>query len=308
MATLGVGTVQFGMNYGISNTVGQTTEEEVANILRIANSDGIQVIDTAHFYGESEKVLGKVLATMKPHRFRLITKTYPLKKSRISKSDAQRVITAFNDSLQKLGLARADGLLLHRVDDLLAPGGDHLYSEMVSLKQRGHVKKIGASFYTPDEVDHLLGRFEIDLVQVPVNILNQAFIRRGHLKKLKERGIEIHVRSAFVQGLICIPPDELPQYFSPIKSELIRLGKFLREHDLSIVQGALCFLNQQPEIDVIVLGLNNSQQLRNNLRDLEKVEGMSLDFSSFSVEDEKMISPVKWPSEFQTHIRDMKPR
>ena len=308
MAELGLGTVQFGLDYGISNPEGQTPPEEVASILKIAASSGIRVIDTAHLYGESETVLGKVLQAIGASGFRVITKTPGYRKERLSDGDARRLTDAFQESLRKLGLRCAEGLLVHWAEDLLTPGGDRLYGEMAALKRNGQVNKIGASFYSPDQVDRLLQRFDFDLVQIPVSILNQDFVTRGHLKKLKDRGIEIHTRSAFVQGLLCMSPPELPDYFSPILPKLEHLDQFLKENELSRVQGALCFLNQQPEIDVIVLGINNSEQLRSNVRDLERVRKLSLDFSPFAVEDGKMTNPSTWPYQFRKHDQHLRSR
>ena len=294
MSRLCLGTAQFGMKYGISNKDGQTSLEEVQRILQTAADHELDLIDTAHLYGESEEILGKALSMTPGQDFRVITKTPQFGKATIEEGDAEQLRLAFEESLVKLGLPCLEALLIHRVDDLLAPGGEHLYEAMRKLKESGNLNKIGVSAYEPKQVENVLQRYAIDLVQIPMNILDQRFAESGVLSKLKHEDIEVHARSPFLQGLLLMDLEEIPIYFTPIYSLLQDLREFLDTAELSQAQGALGFLNQCTEVDAIVMGINNNEQLLKNLADITIVEGKEYDFSVFSCGEIGMINPSLW--------------
>jgi aryl-alcohol dehydrogenase-like predicted oxidoreductase len=294
MAKLGLGTAQFGMDYGISNRVGQTSSEEVLDILQTANSNNIGLIDTAHLYGSSEEILGSTLSTLKYNSIQIITKTPRFNKKRIRQDDAEYLKKTFNESLKKLRRSAVEGLLIHNSEDLLTPGASSLYKEMQNLKCSGKVMKLGVSVYTPQQLDRVLENYDLELVQLPINIFDQRFIQSGHLMKLKNKAIEIHVRSVFLQGLLLMSVESIPAYFSPILKHIERLQKFMHDIDLSLSQGALCFVRQQNEVNTVIVGINNNEQLRKNIEDFSKISKLHFDFSSFSIDDESMINPSLW--------------
>ncbi|MEK6744849.1 MAG: aldo/keto reductase [Nitrospirota bacterium] len=284
---LGLGTVQFGLDYGISNQGGQTTENEAAGILALAASKGVQIIDTAVLYGSSEQVLGRVLPAN--HRFQIVTKTPRFANDR---ADGQVLEDACLRSLNYLKQDSLYGLLVHHADDLLAPGGNVLMERMVELKRRGLVRKIGASVYTASQIDGIMDRFAIDLVQLPVNVLDQRLIRSGHLAKLKKAGVEIHARSVFLQGLLLMEARDLPPYFTPVRGHLEDYHVYLRERGISPLRAALGFAAGIPEIDVIVCGVNDRMQLNEIIANAAALD--PADFARFAVTDEAMVDPSRW--------------
>ena len=170
---LGIGSVQFGLDYGISNRSGATPPSDVQLILDRAGAAGVRIIDTAPLYGTAEEVLGKCLPHS--HRFDIVTKT-PSFTDIPESARVGHLKRVFERSLTRLGTNRVYGLLMHHADDLLKPGGEALYEAMTALKHAGKVARIGASIYEPEQVDRLLERFAIDLIQVPVNVLDQRLV------------------------------------------------------------------------------------------------------------------------------------
>ena len=157
---LGVGTVQFGVDYGVSNTEGRTPPDEVFRILDQAMRAGIRVLDTAASYGDSERVLGRVL--FPGHPFRVITKCEAINRKRITRRDAFTLTTTFQRSLEHLNTNSVYGLLVHHADDLLAEEGELLFEAMQNLKSQRLVEKIGVSVYTEKQVDLILRSYSID--------------------------------------------------------------------------------------------------------------------------------------------------
>ena len=289
---LGLGTAQFGTEYGISNEDGKVPKETVSILLEIAYKNGIRVLDTAYEYGDSETVLGETI--QEDYLFRVISKLPQLKKSSIKKEDIAFLKKMFHNSLQKLKREKISGLLSHYPYDLLVPGGNIIYAYMRSLKDQGYVEKIGVSIYTGEEIDQLFYHYDFDIVQLPLNVLNQQLIKSGHITKLKAKNVEIHVRSAFLQGLLLMPLDKINPYFTPIMPVLEKYKAFLDIYGLSPVEGAFNFFKKQPGPDVILMGITNVQQLRNNIEAFKIKLPSSIDFSQFAVEREDMINPVLW--------------
>jgi len=205
---IALGTVQFGLDYGIINHSGQVSIDEVKNILDYAKDKGIDTLDTAARYGNSEQVLGEVGV----NNYRIITKTTPLK------NGVDGVIKGLHQSLDNLNIGQVDGLLIHNINDVKDKRFGDLFHKLNELKEEGLINKIGFSTYTPDQVDFLLENFDFDLIQVPFNIFDNRLIQGGQLKALKKKKIEIHARSVFLQGLL-LDFNNLSDYFLTWKNE-----------------------------------------------------------------------------------------
>lgn len=289
-ARLGLGTVQFGLDYGVSNVRGRPSEDEVRGILAAALGGGMDVIDTAAAYGDSEAVLGRCLSGNA--RFRVITKTRPLRECTDGRAAAW-IREGFSRSLQRLRQDSVEGFLVHHAGDLLGPSGDEIYAELVKLKKDGCIRRIGLSAYTGAEVDAALKRYDIDLIQIPINVLDQRLVLGGQLQRLRERGVEIHVRSVFLQGLLLMPLTVLPANFSPIRPLLQAWHDVLTEMGMTPVQGAFAYI-QSLDIDVVIIGIENAQQLRANQQDFSRARDRQMDFGPFALNDEAFLNPSRW--------------
>src|SRR5690606_38310207 len=168
---IGLGTVQLGKDYGVTNHAGRPSLEEAAQIVQVAAGHGVKVIDTAAVYGKSERVLGQILRGSQD--FRIVTKIPPLRERAITSRQIDLVKSAFERSLHRLDVGKVYGLLVHNPDDLLADGGDWLWEVLCELQEAGRVEKIGVSVYGEAQLEPILDEFEIDLVQLPLNVLDQ---------------------------------------------------------------------------------------------------------------------------------------
>lgn len=289
---LGLGTVQFGLDYGISNPEGKTPPLEVAAILQMALANGIDLLDTASAYGDSEQVLGTSLAAIaKP---RIVTKTPQFNTSAVKAADARRLTETFAISLKNLRVPSVHGLLVHSVEDLFLPDGHRLFDAMRELRSRELVRKIGVSIYSGDQIARVLENFDIDLIQLPMNVLDQRLTAGGVLSALKLRGIEVHARSAFLQGVLLQTPSTLPQRFNPIKALLTAYHDWLAGNGLSPAQGALAFMRRQAHVDCTIIGVATANQLSELLAAWQHPIPTGMDFSAFACADAHYIDPRLW--------------
>ncbi len=276
---LALGTVQFGLDYGISNFLGKTEENEVAKILEVAWQNGIDTIDTARDYGNSETLLGK----RSNYPFRIVTKFPALADS------PQKIEQAFLDSIKALRTDGVYALMAHDANLLIK--NPELWKILLSLQGKQLVKKIGYSLYTPEQLQQLIDlKMLPDIVQLPYNFLDQRF--RPFFQMLKSIGVEIHVRSVFLQGLFFIHPDKLSTYFDSAKPILKNLHLALP--DMKDLAGWLIQLVlKEKEIDKVVLGVNNAQQLEANLSAILNLYPITFDFDN-SISEEILL-PNRWP-------------
>lgn len=294
-ARLGLGTVQWGMAYGIADRRGQAPFAEVGNMLRIASEHGISLLDTAHTYGEAEKVLGR--HDISSQGFRVVTKVPPIRSSYIDAQAAAQVAAAFQESLQRLRCAQAYGLLVHQAGNLLMPGSDRLWAALQSLKGEGLVEKVGVSVYHPRQLENILERHRIDLVQLPFNLYDQRFAQTGLLRRLKQAGIEVHARSAFLQGVLLLPPDRLPGHFVAIRDHHAHLHHRIGEAGLTPLEACLRFCLARDDIDRVIVGCKTVEQLAEVLGVVKgKDTGMDLSaVGHYSISNESIINPQVWP-------------
>lgn len=289
---LGLGTVQFGLDYGISNREGQTAEREAARILSMAAENGVGLIDTAALYGNSEEVLGRTLPA--GHSFKIVTKSPIYHGKSLVSADAGLLEETFRRSLVRMRQSSLYGLLIHHTDDLLAENGGLLMDRMLALKDEGLVSKIGVSVYDGEQIDRFLDRYPVDIVQVPVNVLDQRLAAGGRLKKLKRAGIEVHARSVFLQGLLLMEPQRLPPHFDRFKSHLENYHSQIRSLKISPVGAALGYLMGLEEIDVVLCGVNNHRQFRQILGEISDSSSLALDFDRFALNDPEILNPSRW--------------
>ncbi|MBA4416971.1 MAG: aryl-alcohol dehydrogenase [Syntrophus sp. (in: bacteria)] len=290
---IGLGTVQFGQNYGVSNKHGITPEGEVRDVLTFAWENGITLLDTAVLYGASEEVVGRSIPSHAS--FTIVTKTPTFQNTKIEKEDAVRLKDAFQGSLDKLRQPNLYGLLVHHAIDLLKDGGQYLWEGMQDLKEMGLVQKIGASLYSPLELNYFLEKYAPDIVQMPVNVFDQRMVQNGYLQHLNSLGVEIHSRSVFLQGLLLMTPGEMPTYFNSVRDVMLRYREALQKQDINPLEAALMFVYRQPEIDYVIVGINNQAHLKEILNVANNIDLLRrFNFSIYAVNEEAIINPSLW--------------
>lgn len=285
---LALGTVQWGVPYGLYNQEGMTSTKTVKAILDEALAGGIHLLDTASLYGESEAVLGRNVLD----EFRIVTKTPKFQVEHIERQEVDGLVNTFRASLKKLNCASIYGLLIHDAEDILKPGGLMLIQALVALKMQGLVDKIGVSVYDGKQVTRILKIFTPDIVQLPISILDQRVLRDGTLDSLYQLGVEVHARSVFLQGLLLMPADEIPIYFNPIRSLLNQFHMAANDQNLTAIQASLTFVRDLTQISKVLVGVQNLQQFQDCARDF-KIDA-SFEAKNLNCDEIKFVNPSMW--------------
>ena len=271
---IALGTVQFGLDYGISNQSGRTSEKEVQDILSFVAQKGISVLDTAQAYGDSETVLGRY----HENRFDIVTKIQVT-------AGGESATELVKKSLDRLSLNSLYAVLFHNAESVLK--NPDAYNELNTLKERGIICKTGCSVYTPKELELLIDAFgNPDLIQVPFSHLDRRF--EAMCTDLHKAGVEIHSRSTFLQGLLFMTSDEITPFFAPLEDYL----KVLNTYFPNTIDKSAFLLNHvvaKPFVDKVVLGVNNIVQIEEN------IEALKVDFHDVGIETVKVPDEILLP-------------
>jgi aryl-alcohol dehydrogenase-like predicted oxidoreductase len=275
---LGLGTVQFGQAYGVSNPRGQVPGDEAAAILQQAAKAGIRLLDTAANYGAAENVL----AELDTSPFRIVTKTINLSHG------IDRVLARARQSAQAL---KADTLLVHAAGDLKGAEGEALWKALRGLKDNGVFRKIGISAYVADDPAALAEKFHPDTMQLPLSVLDQRLLMDGTLARLQTLGVEVHARSLFLQGLLFM--EELPAKLRHAAPHLLHVRKTLAGANVTPLAAALRFVLARPEITFGIVGVTSAKDL-DEIIAVVKQRLPQLDWASFALKDELVLTPSLW--------------
>jgi len=257
MNKLAIGTAQFGMDYGIGSSPGKVSINEVKKILEYAKSTNIDMLDTASAYGKSEKTLGE----LNVDEFKVVTKTRYFNVPKITDDDVNLLNRDFDKSLKDLKLDSVYGLLIHNADDLMKPGASKIFEFLQNLKKINKIKKIGVSIYENKHLSFVLENFDIDLVQLPLNIFDRRLIDNGMLKLLSQEGLEVHARSIFLQGLILMENSSRPRKFDRWDSLWKAWSEWLNDHQISPLEASIRYAMSFSEISKVLVGIDSVNQL-----------------------------------------------
>ncbi|MHB1089901.1 MAG: aldo/keto reductase [Ilumatobacteraceae bacterium] len=286
MTEIALGTAQFGLSYGIANRTGKIDLETGREILTVAKQHGVHTLDTAIAYGNAESMLGDIGCSS----WDVITKlpTIPPDITDVS----LWVETEIKLSLARLKTPSLYALLLHHPSDLLGIHSETLIRSLLDLKAQGVVAKLGVSIYSTDELDQLATLPIFDLVQAPMNIVDQGLADSGWLIKLRHSNVEIHTRSVFLQGLLVMSPAERPSWtikWAPIFHEW---DAWIANTGMSRIEACLAHIRSYPEVARIVVGVDRIEQIREILEALETTPLRAP--ISLSSDDEQLINPSRW--------------
>lgn len=283
---IALGTVQLGMPYGVANTSGKPSIKEAEQILNCARDAGIDTLDTALDYGDSEQRLGQIGVG----GFKVISKLPGLPEHMDDVSGwVERMV---QHSLERLRVESLHALLFHRPDQLLENNGSKLYESVKKLQKKGLVKKIGVSVYGPSMLEKLLSQFDFDIVQAPVNILDRRMLITGWAEKLTDMKIELHARSVFLQGLLLLRPESRPPYFHSFENVWNQFDDCLAKYEQDALKMCLGFVQSLDCIKKIIVGVETHEQLTQ----LIKVPAIAIpdDDLVFQNADEALLNPSKW--------------
>ena len=286
MNRLALGTAQFGQDYGIANSTGQTRRSEVKRILELARLNGINTLDTAIAYGESENILGQIGV----QDFNIISKLPELPTA--CNHIESWIKIQLNKSLQRLRVGSVDGFLLHHPLQLLESGNESLWTVLLKFKEQGLIKKIGYTIYEPKEIELLWPQFRPDIIQVPYNVFDRRMESSGWFKRLKNEGIEIHARSAFLQGLLLLNKNNRPQRFDKWSAHWQLWDSWLKQNKRTSLQTTVAFSLANKKVDKVIFGVDHCAQIKEIL---ETVDTSIKDFpEELSITDEQLINPSNW--------------
>jgi len=284
---MGLGTAQFGLDYGISNPAGKVPPEEVRQILRIAQVAGIDLLDTAAAYGTAQTVIGNCLTTDHGN-FKVISKVSP---EAIEPAD---MLESFNQVTSELQVETLYGLLVHDFDRFTRRRDN--WDVFRQLRTDGRVRKLGFSVYYPAQIEWLIQNdVDFDVVQLPYSVLDQRFA--DYFPQLKERNVEIHVRSVFLQGLFFVPEDKLPPHFTPVAAKLKRLRAMALDNEVPLAAVPLSFALANLDVTRIVIGVDSARGLEENIDSLihfDRVQSLRSQLEELSESDERILLPFNW--------------
>ena len=294
ISKIALGTVQFGLPYGLASGFIQVSEGSVKDIMKLAYLAGIETIDTATTYGNSDAVLGR---TEQLSKFKVVTKLAPLSMFEGSFFDRIDMVEEhFRQSLVKLGVKSVGCLMVHHCKDLLEEDANVYIDFLNRLKAEGLTDQLGVSIYSSEEVNALLELpLTIDVIQLPASIADDRLERSGVLKSLKDRGIEIHARSIFLQGILLMGVNEIPESMMEIRNFVAGLNEACLSANISRLDACVAWGLNNPYIDKLVIGVNSVGNLN------EIVDSVSLfNSDSFTLSDDlpriptKLLNPSNW--------------
>jgi len=286
-ARLVLGTAQFGLDYGVSNTTGKTPPEEALRMINFARVNRIDTLDTAISYGESERLLGEIGVK----DFKIITKL-PGYAPDYGPVEAW-VTKQVEASLRRLRTDRIHGLLFHRSECVHGPYGSDLINSMDKLKNDGLVKHIGLSVYSPSELDNLTSDAASDIINIPYNVIDRRFESSGCLSRIAGQGSEVYVRSVFLQGLLLMSGKELPTKFESWEKKWESWELMLREFGTTAKEVCLSLPLRNAEITKVIVGAESLKQLE-QLVAISREPLIEESFDFMVDDEEDLVNPSKW--------------
>ena len=283
---IALGAAQFGMHYGINNMVGQVSQHAVQKILEYASSVGIQTIDTAISYGNSEQCLG----LFGVDAFDVTTKLPPVPDS--CNNVEHWMLREIEGSLNRLNITCLHGLMLHRPDQLYGPMGEKILASLMSLKAAGLVRKVGVSVYNPEEFDKLFSLADFGIVQCPLNLIDRRLVDSGWLQKLTLKGVEVHSRSSFLQGLLLMKRSNIPSKFEIWKYYWDKWDEWVQDNNITRLHGCLSYCLSHKDLERVVVGVDEKSQLK-EIVSASKAKVID-SFPDLTCIDPKLINPANW--------------
>jgi aryl-alcohol dehydrogenase-like predicted oxidoreductase len=296
MADLSLGTVQFGMKYGVNNSKGQPSHEQSFEMLDLAIEKGIKVIDTARAYGEAELILGEYFSHRKNlNKVKVISKLLPNVIEEGERDITGAVKRELENSFRRLNVDYLNGYLLHTPEYIY---NKDVLKALVKLKEEKLVQNIGVSIYEIEHGEEAIRTGIVDYIQLPYSILDQRGTKTGFMKRAKNAGITIFSRSAFLQGLFLMDHNKVPAHLQSAVIYMEQFEQLLQKYNINKIEALIHFVKQESQIDYFVFGVDNKEQL---LEDIEVYHNTTIPHGFitdvkqlFNDIDKSIIFPSLW--------------
>jgi aryl-alcohol dehydrogenase-like predicted oxidoreductase len=285
LSKLGLGTAQFGLDYPHTDPRGRPPETEVGDILQMAARAGLPLLDATVAFGTAERALGAALP--RPNPFRTVLKT--------ARSDRgpDFVEAEARASLARMGLERAYAIVVQSAGDLFGPHGQALWDRMKQMRDEGLFERIGVSVYASDDPTGVVRRFKPDIVQAPASLLDQRLLVSGELAAVAELGVEVHLRSIFLQGLLFLPPDRVPAELRGASGRISRVRRMIAEGRSDPLQAALGFALSRPEASCVIVGVSTAAELAAVMA-AAQTPPPDLDWDEMAMDDTAALDAQRW--------------
>jgi|SRR3989338_3135201 len=295
ISRIGLGTVQFGMDYGYTK---KKTQKQVDEILSYCLDHDINFLDTARDYGDSEKKIGQFLKNIPRRNFIIATKISKINPEiqKNKKKVLECILRSVETSINELFLEKLDLLQLHQADRYIL-SNDFFWDAIVHLKEKKIFNKFGISVYEGDLTKNILNRYHryIDFIQIPYNIFDQRFSRMFPF--FKDKNISIISRSVFLKGIITASEETVPVELNRIKYFKRKLLNISMNAKLSVAELALLFVLSNRYINTTILGIGAIEELEANMAALKKndlFEKVKTEINMLRIDDPYLIDPRKW--------------
>ena len=282
-----LGTVQFGLDYGINNKSGIPSSNIIKQILDYAMSNGIEILDTAEAYGISQQRIGQYHQLSKK-KFKIITKYSPS-----NKNLPQAITDIISKNLKILNVKNLYSYMFHSYKNYKS-----FYllfkDELIKLRKHGLIQNIGVSLHSNDHIKEVLKNSNINIIQIPFNMLDNAYQREKILSHAAAKGVEVHTRSVFLQGLFFKNLNKIDNKFVDLKNGILKIKKIVSDEEIGNL--ALNYAHSKKYIDKVLIGVDNLAQLKQNLKYLNNFKNKKLlkEVDKIKIKKNKMLNPSNW--------------
>jgi uncharacterized protein len=279
-----LGTVQFGLKYGINNKIGLLSDESVFDILDFSFENRITKLDSADAYGGAIDIIGRY-HRQSPNEFQI--------NSKFSLS-SESLESTFEESLIRLHVNKLNLYQFHDYNEF--ENNPEIHQQLVALKKARLVKQIGVSVYSNEEMMKLSEYEFIDVIQFPFNLLDNHCQRQRAMHLCIERGKTLHARSVFLQGLFYKNFNEYPDSLRPLLPYMKQLREISIEFNIQMSQLALNYALQETEIDTVIIGVDSLSQLKENVENSHKLIPHDIveKINKIDVSEVDLLSPINW--------------
>lgn len=283
MTQLVLGTAQFGAEYGAMNTVGRLSDDGVSEVCAAAVRGGVGVFDTSPYYGDAQSRLGRAFSGASKPRYS--------SKFGLDSADPD-LSTMLRQTLADLQVSALEALLFHRVEDLRDPRASAACEALRSMRERGVVAQVGASVYDASDLEAALELMpDLDIVQVPGNVLDRRLLDHPRLIDFHRRGGTVHVRSAYLQGVLLAPAAGVPEKLSGLRPALAAIRTAASAHDVTLIELLLGFLKHHPVVDAVVVGALSAREMQQTIMAWNEAAALDLDVPQVP---DALLDPRKW--------------
>lgn len=282
-----LGTAQLGLDYGINN-YGKLNTKESFRILDYAFDNKIKFLDTAESYGNVIELLASFFKQNPGKSFRIFSKL-DLKDPKTIKDTKSHIKSV----LARMNIETIHGYMIHNYSELKK--FPEVFNNLIELKKSGLINNVGVSLYKKEEMEDVISNYEVDFIQIPFNLLDNHYEKEDIFKKINNKGVEVHARSIFLQGLFFKPYDKYSNQLKPLIKYMKVIDKIIKESNSNIETLAINYPLKKDYIDKVIFGVHNLNQFSKNIKIINSRHELNLNkIDLINVEEKELLMPYNW--------------